>query len=73
MFVAIVFHTVINMTSLILFENILSDITGQQTGTQINSPHLYSMLYGIYAIVFAIPCLFVIKDMPGKKTINLIN
>lgn len=73
MFVAIVFHTVINMASLMLFENILSDITEQQTGTQIGDPHLYSKLYGIYAAVFAIPCLFVIKNMVGKKTINQIN
>jgi membrane protease YdiL (CAAX protease family) len=71
MFVAIVFHTVINMASLVLFESTLSDITEQQTGT-ISSSHLYSMLYGIYAIVFAIPCLFVIKNMLGKKTINQI-
>lgn len=70
--VAIVFHTAINMSSLVLFENVLSDITQQQTDTGIVSPNLYVMLYGIYATVFAIPALFVMKKMIGKKTIGQI-
>lgn len=69
---AIVFHTAINMSSLVLFENLLSDITQQQTDAGIASPNLYVMLYGIYATVFAIPALFVIKNMIGKKTIGQI-
>ena len=71
-FVAIVFHMSINMCSLILFENIISDISEQQTEVQINNPHLYTTLYGIYAVIFAIPCLFIVKNMIAKKTINQI-
>jgi membrane protease YdiL (CAAX protease family) len=70
MFVAIVFHTTINMCSLLLFENILSDITEQQTEIQIGNPHLYSVLYGIYAIVFLIPCLFIAKNRLNPNNIN---
>ena len=72
-FVAIVFHTVINMCSLILFEKELADIAEQQTGVQIISPQLYTTLYGIYAVIFAIPCIFVAKKMIGKKNIHKIN
>lgn len=69
---AIIFHTAINMSSLILFESLLSDITQQQTDTGIASPNLYVMLYGIYAVIFAIPALFVMKNMIGKKAISQI-
>ena len=72
-FVAIVFHTVINMCSLILFEKELTDIAEQQTEVQIVSPQLYAMLYGIYAVIFTIPCIFVAKKMIGKETIHKIN
>lgn len=72
MFVAIIFHTTINMCFLFLFENILSDISQQQTGVQINNTHLYAMLYGIIAIVFAIPCIFVVKNMLGKRNTHQI-
>ena len=71
-FVAIVFHTSINMCSLILFENLLTDIAEQQTEVQINNPYLYTTLYGIYAVIFAIPCLFIAKNMIVGKTINQI-
>lgn len=66
-FVAIIFHMAINMCSLVLFENVLTDITQQQTETSISSPHLYTLLYGIYAIVFAIPCIFIVKNMFEKR------
>jgi|GEM_PF-2010415 len=72
-FVAIVFHTVINMCSLILFEKELTDIAAQQTDVQIISSQLYTTLYGIYAVIFAIPCIFVAKKMIGKETIHKIN
>lgn len=71
-FIAIVFHTTINMFSLFLFENILTDITEQQIEIQTDSSQLYAMLYGVYFIIFAIPSLFVIKKMFGKITINQI-
>jgi len=72
MFVAILFHTAINMCSLFLFENVLPDISEQQTGTEINNTHLYVMLYGIYAAVFAIPCIFILKNMLSKRTTHQI-
>ena len=70
--VAIIFHTAINMSSLVLFENTLTDITQQQTDTVIVSSSLYIMLYGIYAVVFAIPSLFIMVNMFSKKTIGKI-
>lgn len=71
--VAIVFHTSINMSSLILFEHVLSDLTKQQTEAQAGNMHLYTSLYGIYFLIFAIPCLFVVKNMFGKGSINTIS
>lgn len=71
-FVAIIFHTIINMCSLILFENVLPDISQKQTGGEFANMHLYTVLYGLYAIVFAVPCIFIAKKMLKKSTINQI-
>ncbi|MDR0795302.1 MAG: CPBP family intramembrane metalloprotease [Tannerella sp.] len=67
-FVAIMFHTIMNFCTLLLFENVLSDFSQMQTGAHIADMHLYTILYGMYLIVFAIPCIFIVKNMSGKKT-----
>jgi hypothetical protein len=36
----------------------------------IDNLHLYTVLYGMYAIAFAIPCIFIAKRMFWKKTIH---
>ena len=71
-FVDVIFHTVINMCSLLLFENVLPDLSQMQTGIQIDNVYLYTILYGIYAIVFAIASVFVVKNLLGKRTIHQI-
>lgn len=72
-FVAIVSHTSINICSLIFFEHILADIANIQTGIQDSNQYLYLKLFGIMALVFAFPCLFIFKNMFGKKTIGQLN
>lgn len=71
-FVAIIFHTIINMCSLLFFENVLPDLTEMQTGAQIENIHIYAVLYGIYAIAFAIASVFIVKNLLGKRTIRQI-
>ena len=68
-FVAIIFHTIVNMCSLVFFENVLPDMSQKQTGVEIANLHLYTVLYGMYVIAFATPCIFIAKGMFGKKTI----
>lgn len=69
-FVAIIFHTIINMCSLVLFENVLPDMSQKQTGVEVANMHLYTVLYGMYAIAFVIPCVLIAKSMIGKRTIH---
>jgi membrane protease YdiL (CAAX protease family) len=69
-FTSIVLHTSINMCNLLIFEHILSDITDIQTGIQSVNQSLYFRLFVIMALVFAIPCIFFIKSMFVKKSIN---
>jgi membrane protease YdiL (CAAX protease family) len=65
-FVAIVFHTIMNFCAVLLFANVLPDFSQMQTGAHIADMHLYTILYGMYAIAFAIPCIFIVKNMFGK-------
>lgn len=51
---AILFHSSVNLCSLIFFENIITNTTNY---------HSQILLYGIYASVFAIPCMVIIKNM----------
>ncbi|MBK5722014.1 CPBP family intramembrane metalloprotease [Dysgonomonas sp. Marseille-P4677] len=51
---AIIFHSSVNLCSLIFFENIISDPSNH---------HLQILLYGIYVSVFTIPCIFIVKNM----------
>lgn len=72
-FVAIIFHTIINMCSLLLFENLLPDMSQKQTGIAIANLHLYAVLYGMYALAFTIPCIFIAKRMIKKSTIHILS
>jgi hypothetical protein len=58
------------MCSLVLFENLLPDMSQKQTGIEIADIQLYTVLYGMYAIAFAIPCIFIVKGLFGKRTIH---
>jgi len=69
-FVAIVFHTIMNICAVLLLENVLPDFSQMQTNEQIADMHLYTILYGTYAIAFAIPCIFIVKSLFGKRTVN---
>jgi membrane protease YdiL (CAAX protease family) len=69
-FVAIVFHTIMNICAVLLFENVLPDFSQMQTNEQIADMHLYTIFYGTYAIAFAVPCIFIVKSLFGKRTIN---
>ncbi|WP_165045282.1 type II CAAX endopeptidase family protein [Dysgonomonas sp. ZJ709] len=53
--VAIVFHTILNMCSLLLFENMLSD--------KVHGLYMQELLYGIYALLFAVPSVLITKEM----------
>lgn len=51
---AIIFHTAVNLCSLVLFEKVISDSANQ---------HIQILLYGIYGIIFLFPCIFVMKKL----------
>ena len=51
---AIVFHSTINICSLVFFEKIISNAANQT---------MQITLYGIYTIVFLFPCAFIIKQL----------
>jgi membrane protease YdiL (CAAX protease family) len=71
-FVAIIFHTIFNMCTLLLFENVLPDLSQMQTGVPMDNVYLYTILYGIYAVVFVIASIFIVKNLLGKRTIHQI-
>lgn len=58
---AILFHSSVNLCSLIFFEYIITDTTNH---------HLQILLYGIYASIFAIPCVVIVKNMSRMQHSN---
>jgi hypothetical protein len=56
-----------NFCAVLLFANVLPDFSQMQTGAHIADMYLYTILYGMYAIAFAIPCIFIVKNMFGKE------
>lgn len=49
---AIIFHTAVNLCSLVLFEKVISDSANQ---------YMQILLYGIYGTIFLFPCIFAMK------------
>lgn len=64
---SIIFHATINMCSLVLFEKILL-VSNSQASLQLNT-----LLYGIYAILFAIPAIFIAFQFKKDTTTSIEN
>ena len=60
--VAIIFHTSFNFFSFAFFERIIF--------TEIGNSQSILLLYGILAMFFFIPCIFIIKNMFIKKKLR---